>query len=147
MVARSEVQGQIDTCLRQVDGYIQGGASAINKFKQEHAQSQTINFEELIVIFQSFGEMGLGLKNAFEPLLKLIDDTNGVATAAVKQQGSNVKRDISESKAVTNLKTMGSDESKRYFREFCSSFTDDMSCVMVYCDAHRSLIRMVDDFG
>ena len=43
------------------------------------------------------------------------------------------------------LKTMGSEETDRAFREFCAQHTPDITTVLVYCDAHASLIRVCDN--
>ena len=45
------------------------------------------------------------------------------------------------------LKTLESGEADKAFREFCGNFTKDIGSVMVYCDAHRSLIRVCDNFS
>ena len=49
------------------------------------------------------------------------------------------------------VRTLGSQEADRAFREFCSGFLDqfdgDLVNVLVYCDAHRSLIRVCDNYN
>ena len=43
------------------------------------------------------------------------------------------------------LKTLGADEADMAFRQFCSGCFADLSAVLVYCDAHASLIRICDN--
>ena len=45
------------------------------------------------------------------------------------------------------MKGLGSEEAKRYFKEFLQVIKVDQSAVLVYCDAHRSLIEICDSFN
>ena len=45
------------------------------------------------------------------------------------------------------LKTLESSEALRAVREFCLIVTDDVASVLVYCDAHRSLIKVCSEVG
>ena len=46
------------------------------------------------------------------------------------------------------MHSMDADTAENTFREFCSTFVntdDDVRLLVMYCDAHRSLIRMCDN--
>ena len=45
------------------------------------------------------------------------------------------------------LKTLESSEADRVFKEFCQTHNLDFTVVLVYCDAHKALIRVCDNLS